>query len=105
MDLLVVWPVGDGDEQRFAVERKLVKAGRSLERAVDRGRAWETLRFMRGGNLPHAWRPCARALRAPSRAPVPNCGQGHQSSWGRGDERVSGFVTGDDFTFRDWCHA
>ena len=37
VDLLVVWPRTDGDEERFVVECKLVKEGRSVERAIERG--------------------------------------------------------------------
>ena len=37
VDLLVVWPSGDGREERFVVECKLVKEGRSAERAIWRG--------------------------------------------------------------------
>ena len=37
VDLLVVWPVGDGGTERFVVECKLVKEGRSAARAIERG--------------------------------------------------------------------
>ena len=37
VDLLVVWPMGDGGVERFVVECKLVKEGRSAERAIERG--------------------------------------------------------------------
>ena len=37
VDLLLVWPVGDEEEERFVVECKLLKEGRSAERAIERG--------------------------------------------------------------------
>ena len=37
VDLLVVWPEGDGRESRFVVECKLVREGRSHARTVDNG--------------------------------------------------------------------
>ena len=37
VDLLIVWPRGDGAEERFVVECKLIKDGRSAERAIERG--------------------------------------------------------------------
>ncbi len=37
VDLLVVWPRGDKCSQRFVVECKLVKEGRSVEREIERG--------------------------------------------------------------------
>ena len=37
VDLLIVWPVGDGVVERFVVECKLVKEGQSAERAIERG--------------------------------------------------------------------
>ena len=46
VDLLVVWPVGEeGRESRVVVECKLVKRGRSLERAVEAGLE-QTARYM-----------------------------------------------------------
>ena len=46
VDLLVVWPVGGGrPESRIVVECKLVKRGRSLERAVEAGLE-QTARYM-----------------------------------------------------------
>ena len=37
VDLLVVWPEGDGSESRFVVECKLVREGRSRARTVEQG--------------------------------------------------------------------
>ena len=37
VDLLVVWPEGDGRESRFVVECKLVREGRSHARTVEKG--------------------------------------------------------------------
>ena len=37
MDLLVVWPEGDGRESRFVVECKPVREGRSHARTVEQG--------------------------------------------------------------------
>ena len=37
VDLLVVWPGGDGRESRFVVECKLVREGRSHARTVEQG--------------------------------------------------------------------
>ena len=37
VDLLIIWPREDGAEERFVVECKLVKDGRSAERVIERG--------------------------------------------------------------------
>ncbi len=37
VDLLVVWPLGDERVQRFVVECKLIKEGRSVDREIGRG--------------------------------------------------------------------
>ncbi len=37
VDLLIIWPDGTGGEKRFVIECKLVKEGRSLERATEQG--------------------------------------------------------------------
>ena len=37
VDLLIVWPRGERSEERFVVECKLVKDGRSAKRVIERG--------------------------------------------------------------------
>ncbi|MDE2764630.1 MAG: AAA family ATPase [Gemmatimonadota bacterium] len=37
VDLLIIWPDGTGGEKRFVIECKLVKEGRSVERATEQG--------------------------------------------------------------------
>ncbi len=49
VDLLIVWPTGDGAEQRFVVECKLVKDGRSHSRATEEGLA-QTAAYMDTSN-------------------------------------------------------